>query len=800
MARTPDETLVAWLAEHGHGEVEAAVPLKGDLGATEEGATPVWLLLTPRSLLLAARSAAGVTVVDVLDAYPTGYESRVLGDRLTVGLHVLGVPVGRGAEVRRLVGVARLRERGLAARLDPPVPAGPWVEGVRPIDATWLDASLGAGERLLAWLPTRAAAPLRSPFLREPDEDWRLFLTSDRAWLVALSETGDVLDRPLEARPIEVEERFGRTVVRLGGAEWSIPLGRGGAWKQVADLPALGREDRLRAAAERVAAEAPETARGLLLDVVDGGDPLDRLTLGLVSAADEASWPDPGAREALARLVAEEPDASRLVAWLSRWRLDADRARALLAAVLEALPGPDETGWAVPLHRAVRDLVVADADPTAAAEADLALAEHLLIAARTAEARALVEPLLDRLPDESLDEVAPPEGADLVAGEGVRPLRVAALEILAAAREGGPDPATLAALARCQPLVPERLAALAEHGAPELRERAATAAAALDAGGLDEPGAGEPLAEVHPLPEADLERLRHPVARKDGAFGRIAAFLARVEPPDHGIVRAYCERLLPERWPEAARALADAAVLLGMPAPPAFVSRGERQVGLRAHEVPEPFLLVGGAHLDPGSPFHLDPLELRFAIAAELAHLRFQHGRFTAHDVWLGTWDKGQAAAGALAAFLPFLKYLPTPARAASSGLGAILPASWADKLPLANTAARRIAGGNAARTDLGDDASRLLAAHRVLQLTADRAGLVLAGDLRAALRAMLRQSERLQAEWPVIRERGLRGALGRRDPAGKPLWPHLAARVAALVSFWLSEDYAALRRRAAGG
>jgi hypothetical protein len=101
--------------------------------------------------------------------------------------------------------------------------------------------------------------------------------------------------------------------------------------------------------------------------------------------------------------------------------------------------------------------------------------------------------------------------------------------------------------------------------------------------------------------------------------------------------------------------------------------------------------------------------------------------------------------------------------------------------------------------SDLAVDQARLVVAHRVMQLSADRVGLLLAGDLGAAVRAMFLTSSRLQPELRLAREGGLSAALARRDADGRLLLPRLAVRAAALVAFWLSDDYALLRDAAYG-
>jgi hypothetical protein len=91
-------------------------------------------------------------------------------------------------------------------------------------------------------------------------------------------------------------------------------------------------------------------------------------------------------------------------------------------------------------------------------------------------------------------------------------------------------------------------------------------------------------------------------------------------------------------------------------------------------------------------------------------------------------------------------------------------------------------------------DEGNLLGAFRAMQLTADRAALVLCGDPRAAVRAMFLSSGRLQPELDAARRHGLRAFLSRTDDSGEPMFQDLAIRIAALISFYLSGEYRGLR------
>jgi hypothetical protein len=826
------------LQRAGHGTVHRCVPLKGELVLPDGRPAAPWLCQTAQGVWIAGAQGEVGRVIDVLDAHPCAWEERLLGDRLTVGLLVFSVPYGKGADARRALAMGRLHK---AARhpiyADLPHPQGPWVEEVSELDRVWIAAHVDADDPILALLHTGTPASFSAPIAAGARAPWRLLITRDQALLFAVSEVGDIAVRPLPGSALEVVEQTGRNEVRCGDVVWLSTLGNGGRHLWVATLPGLGGADRLREAARL--ASRPGTRAGidladrLLQGLRAEAGPLDPLCAAALRPPPEAELA-PLAQAAVAALKATSADSGPLADWLSGWSPPLPLARAALAAALDGADGPAAAAWALPFHRALRNRVVGESDDRfERTEADIALAEHLIYAGLPAEAARLLEPRLQSLPDEDLNAVLPPPGADLTAGEGGQPAHIRVLELLVIARG---DPATadlsaVASLARHQPLLAARLDALAAAaGGGELSARAARARELLAPGGLRRAALPD-RAPARPLPAPMVEALRHPVARSGGALARVQAAVAKVDPPDYGILRRHCERLHEGSAPELIAAVTDAAVMLGMPAVPAYLSMGERRVGVRSHEQPEPFLLIGGAHLDPASDLHLRAPELRFAVGAEVAHLRFQHSRVTSDELWAGLLDKGAAALATTAGLLPLLGHLPVdllgrdrtwravrsvvPERwlqliyqADPAALAQVVPADLG-RLGAAGAGALGLAAGTVGQArawqsrgrgaaqdgaDLGPGDHRIIAAHRVMQITADRAGLVLCGDLGAAVRAMFLLQSRLLPELAVAERLGLGEALGRRDGHGQLILADLTVRVAALAAFWLSDEYARLR------
>ena len=567
----------------------------------------------------------------------------------------------------------------------------------------------------------------------------------------------------------------------------------------------------------------------MLPRLLAAGAPYDQL----VAAGRAAAVVDADLAHAVAALPAGREGSVLLARWLVAWEPPLATAEAALRHLLARAETPAEATHSLSFHRTLRARqLAADPDPVAQAAADLSFAEHLLFVGEHTEARQILRARQPSLPTSDLAAVLPPEDADLASYGGVSAVLVQLLELLAApGPDGRRDPSALAALARQQPLVLGRMAALAEGAAGDLQagHRGHSPGARRAP-----PAPSRSPAHLPGLPPPMLEVVRHPAARQGGVLARVQSAVAKVKPPDVSAVRGFCERATLQRQPLLQRALTDACVLLGSPMASAYVSQGDQKVGLRSHEEPEPFLVIGGAHLDPDSDFFLPEAELRAAVGAEVAHLRFGHSRITSQDVWAGLMDKGVTALTTTAALLPFLRFLPVDllgrektwrvvntlvpsrwlqsiygvkdttklatvvpgnlARLGDAGLAAVDTAEGG--LGAIQSASKRIRPGpqTPRKENLGLDNVRLLAAHRVMQLTADRAGLVLSRDLRASIRALFLTHTRLAYELSVAEQMGLPACLDRRTDDDRLLLPDVAVRVAALVSFWLSDEYAQLQ------
>ncbi len=845
------DSIAAFIANQDHGTVERSIALKSTLAVPGQADALAHVCQTERGVwLVAATSPEHGRAFDLLDD-SLRYHEKPIGDQLELDRQTYAVKLGDGSKVKEALAIGRLvaaaeRRRDLSA-----VPTAPFFPNLTEVERVWIETYLEPDEELLAWLETSTRKTVGSHTLPGAEAELRYLLTSRRHALVTISAVGDVDPQELPWKPLALTDTIGRDTVNVGDASWRTAVSSDKLFHQIADVPGMEAAAAIRAAARlswlRWSGAGAAEARRLLLSDVVPRPPLTVIT-GLILeqlSRDAATPPTDSEREQLAvglRALRDQQGSSSqiLVEWLEAWQVPPTDGLAVLGIALADEESSELARWALPLHRHVHQrLRDEEKEPDKIVARDVGFAEHLLWAEELDEARELLSALVDELPAQELVDLLPSPETDITTGS--QQLRIFLLELLARAGLSAEQGAR--ALARSQPLVPSRMEALAAASEGPLHQRADAARALLEPGGLaraptdpdNQPAGQRAIAALSP---EQREVLRHPAAREGNVLGRLTLWIARSEVPDYDHLRAHCEKVSAEALPAVTEAVADACLALAMPSTPTYISRGEKSVGLCAYEGDPAFLLIGSQHLDPDSEYFLTQEELRFAVGAELANLRFEHARITSQDYYRGALDKGVKAAALVATVLPLIRYIPLEALIGRSGVyrwvRSVVPLSVLKRIykledgrqlasavggnlgPLVDAGAgglemarqtiratRDRAGtllgqsgeGEAeAKADIGPESAKLVVLCRVLQLTADRSGLLLGGSLNAGIRALFLTSTRYQRELGLAEQRGLVACLSRRDDDGRMLFEELAVRIAALVAFSLSADYARLR------
>ncbi len=702
-----------------------------------------------------------------------------------------------------------------------------YAERLDGMQSSWMTGHLADGEMPLAWLHTATDAP------GSGTGEWIWLLTTRRSGLVCFSSAGFESFEETGATSLEMSDSFGRDMVKSGELEWKTRMGNEDLFREISILLPLGPEERLFGASRLNFVHAKDNPERLryCISVLShlkacNPSPIFRLSLLLVEHAlrrgdapldnDDATL---AAFSSLALSLAEDISGEDLREWARDWRLSPPQ----LLSVIELIQKTSaESGRVAELVRPgltdVREqFLKKNKNDLLLGVIDIRYAENLVACGYHKEAKAVLESRLAKLPDESLADLLPAGDSDLTKGEGGQVVKTRILEVLLRARKPseGPDPALLRQLAMRQPLVPSRLEQLAKAAGETLRKRASACLYMLESGQDRERWAfhedNDPQSAVAAALKKEMleEKIRHPASRSGATLNKIQGMIASKKIPDHSSLKSFAKRVTMDEHPELCSAILDAGVIFGVKFPEAFISFGEYNTGVRGYESSPPFILIGNEHLVPGSPREMVVDELKFLVGAEIANLKFEYNRITSADIWEGAFEKTISVmelVPVIGGYLGKLSSLGKFARQAQSVTGAVgnvqqyVSHAWG----LASKAQDLYKKGDGNREKKDDkdkstavEEAKIIGAFREMRLTTDRAGLVLCGDVKAAVRAIFKSSPRFRDLLATAEKNGLDSFLSEKDENGELKYQNLAIRLAALFSFYLSEDYAQLRSAA---
>ncbi len=295
------------------------------------------------------------------------------------------------------------------------------------------------------------------------------------------------------------------------------------------------------------------------------------------------------------------------------------------------------------------------------------------------------------------------------------------------------------------------------------------------------PAEGAPREPDAHLDARELDAL-HPAGT--GWLARVRHQLDEAEPPARSQLVRGLERLDATAHPEVAARIAACVAALGLAVPDVFVFRGDGAYGCSGWPLDPPVVLLGHDHLVDG-PRHLEPSGLAFLVAVELVHLAAGHPVLAFDADLVGTSRSLYRAFGSYAAtaetvvdvvsLIPGVDQIAKLQTLFSLSRRVFATRSAVDKVgSFADPVLRALGlrGDSEGSTNAGLSRDALAGASLQLRLQADRAALLLTGDLRTAVDAILASSSK-----PELRQAG--GSVADRlEASDEPL------RLSALVQF----------------
>lgn len=538
---------------------------------------------------------------------------------------------------------------------------------------------------------------------------------------------------------------------------------------------------------------------------------LDRLSLFYVRFADQKDWEKsekaPELVEILHEILAGEKQGSALLQWIGDWQVPHNRQIALMALIMRLPPEDLAIGVALPFHRALRkEFHKHNKDKIDLTVFDLQFCRHLIETGHKAESIPLLEKLLAEMPDQSLLELLPPKNIDPAGRGGGQVLRIMALDLLLRAKPKSANEAITAQLAVLQPLVKSRIDALLQLKNQWYKEKAQELRPLFEAEALQTSYLTREKGKFKALPKDLIESyLRHPASRGGGAVSKMQSWIAKPDTPDSATLKNFAEEISSKNYPHVIEIITDIRYALQMPPIKVYVGRGSKATGLESHQENNPLIILGEKHLDHNLPHFLNEKELEFALGAEAAHLYFQHTRLSQQDVWKGAKDKSLFVLEALLMLIPAAGTLGKTLHRLGKLTGVAQILQQTQKIEPITTKSKEIFDSASqtvnrykkkyAKHSKKEAKKReLLLISRLMQLTADRAGLLFCGDLKSAIRAIFLSSPIWFEHFEMAKRYGIHKFLLQKDEDGNFIYQDLTVRIAALFSFFLSADYHRLR------
>lgn len=402
--------------------------------------------------------------------------------------------------------------------------------------------------------------------------------------------------------------------------------------------------------------------------------------------------------------------------------------------------------------------------------------------------------VLENLEDDSILELISDTKTDILNGKDCNPIRIQILEDLSEIKRNLnlSNETELLEIAKLQPMVLDRLTQLVASG---VSEQKANTILSLFANKTQEPNG---IAINHHNFEQQYDKamlfdLVVPTCFKDakGFLNTFTNLIAQSNPPDYKQVTAYSEKLSPANYPEAYAILKKTVEQLQMEIPECYIGNGDFSKGIIGVEGPTNFLILGKNHLDTNNELYLNDNELKFNLSIELSHILFNHTKITSKDVWRGAKSKGMNIAGVLLIALPVVS---TVGNFAGKFLNI---AQYSKLLTGVDRVTDAVGKGQSAieygekiteKITSGQQESELLATSRLMEISADRIGLLLTNDLKSSIIGLLKLSDNYAEATEKIKEKGLLHYLAEKNEKSEFIHQELIIRIKTLCSFYLNK------------
>ena len=283
-------------------------------------------------------------------------------------------------------------------------------------------------------------------------------------------------------------------------------------------------------------------------------------------------------------------------------------------------------------------------------------------------------------------------------------------------------------------------------------------------------------------------KLIHPLEYKKNDTIAVNKWLVKIGKSDYSQLKSFAKQIKSEDYPEQTKLVRDIAKVFAIDKIEFYVAEGEMSNRIVGYEGSPPFLIFGKNFINKTSA------EIAFATAREFAHIYFNHTSVTSHAAWLTMTEKAYSVPDS------FLEKVSLDGLSDSALTEVRLIEQMTHALEATNNdgsthdimeAILQIKSFMNMEVEIDanlKEKNKLFMASRLLQATADRAGILFAPDLRVAVQSVISSYTYSNDESgkPV----GLPEILKTKNNDGTYKYPEIAVRLLNMFSFYLSEEY----------
>ncbi|MCD4793991.1 MAG: hypothetical protein K8R54_12205 [Bacteroidales bacterium] len=638
------------------------------------------------------------------------------------------------------------------------------------------------------------------------------FIVSDSdICAVAFNKKGELLYFESLSQKFNITKRIGKNAINYGTITWYPKRSNSALFNDLKNIQDFIGNSRIREVARLCCInEDYSTAENFFLLLSEKEkNPFNLLSLLFIKSKKnqdsvEKYISEIDFRQMISEILNTEDSERRILELFENWDIDYNDKITFLQLFAGNADNAEEKEKILPFYENIRtEFKKKNKDIINQTVFDINYSEFLINSGYKRKAVRILKKLLKKLPDETVSDLLPSKTLNLTGNKSGQLLKITIFDLITKAKGQEDSAEEIQKTVQLQPLNFERLNNLAASRDKDLKKKAADIITILNKDGLFGNTLLNYNSNYNSLPEKIINNtVRHPATLKKGSFYSVQKWLSKMKEDDYSNVINYSEKITNKNYKDLFELLENIRDIFNINDIEYFVSKGERSIGIIGYEGNPPFVVFGHNHLNENSDLYLNMNELQFIIASEFAHIYFKHSKITSQDVWRGVADKGSFLIDALLAVVPAAGIVGKSIKNLQklSGLTKIIRTSnqVVSNVKNAYDAALKVTDFYRKKiktSSKNEKEQKLLAASRLMQFTADRAGMAVSGNLKSAVRSIFITGKYNFGLFDEAKNTSLKELILKENNDGSFKNQELAVRLANLFSFYISDDYQQIRK-----